>query len=47
MQFSPNGNYIAISTNENHILVLDSFSGEIKNTFTNYTNCVNFILKSF
>ena len=38
MRFSPNGLFIAISTNENNVLILDSFSGEIKNRFTNYVN---------
>lgn len=37
--------YIAVSTIENCILVMDSFSGEMKNKFTQFTNDVTDIIK--
>lgn len=42
MIFSPNGNYLALSTVENSIILLDSFDGKIKNKFSNYINEVFF-----
>jgi COMPASS component SWD2 len=38
VKFSPNGKYILLSTRENLIYVLDSFSGEKVQQFTSYLN---------